>query len=45
MVNSGFVHYLEQGIWYISLLNDNAANLRFRLKTELYGTCWTSRHY
>ena len=36
MVNTGFVHYLEEGLWYINLLNDNKNTLRFRLKTEYY---------
>jgi hypothetical protein len=37
MVNTGFVHYLDQGLWYFSLLNDNRMPLRFKLKTEFYG--------
>lgn len=37
MVNTGFVHYLEEGLWYISLLNDNKQPLKFKLKTEFHG--------
>lgn len=36
MVNTGFVHYLEDGLWYISLYNDNKSPLKFRLKTDFY---------
>jgi hypothetical protein len=36
MVNTGFVHFLDDGLWYISLLNDNKNPLKFRLKTDLY---------
>ena len=37
LVNSGFVQHLDQGIWYISLFNDNPTNMFFRLKTEIHG--------
>ena len=36
MVNTGFVHYLEDGLWYISLYNDNKSPLKLRLKTDFY---------
>lgn len=37
MVNTGFVHYLEEGIWYISLLNDNKNVLKFKLRADYHG--------
>lgn len=37
MVNTGFVHYLDDGLWYINLFNDNKNTLKFRLKTEYHG--------
>lgn len=36
IVNTGFVHFLEDGIWYLTLLNDNEHVLCFSLKTEFY---------
>ena len=36
LVNTGFVHYLEQGLWYVSLLNDNKNPIKFRLKAEYH---------
>lgn len=37
MVNTGFVHYLDEGLWYLSLFNDNKSPLKFRLRTDFYG--------
>ena len=36
MVNTGFIQYLEDGLWYFSLLNDNKSPLKFRFKTQFY---------
>ncbi len=33
-VNTAFVHYFDQGLWYINVLNDNKQPLKFRLYTE-----------
>lgn len=38
LVNTGFVHYLEEGLWYFALFNDNKMPLKFRLRTEFHGT-------
>lgn len=36
LVNTGFVHYLDQGLWYISILNDNKFSIKFSLKTQFH---------
>jgi hypothetical protein len=37
MANTAFIHYLEEGVWFVSLLNDNKYPIQFQLKTEYYG--------
>ncbi len=37
IVNTVFVHFLEEGIWYISLLSDTQDLIKFSLKTEFQG--------
>lgn len=41
MVNTGFVHYLDEGLWYLSLFNDNKMPLKFRLRTDFYGKTYS----
>jgi len=36
MVNTGFLVFLDQGLWYFSILNDNKTPLKFQLKTEFH---------
>ena len=36
MVNTGFVHYLENGLWYLSIYNDNKLPLKFRLRAQYH---------
>jgi hypothetical protein len=36
MVNTGFIHFLEEGLWYLSILNDNKNQLKFRIKTDFH---------
>ncbi len=37
LFNTAFVRYLDEGYWFISLLNDNKHPIRFQLRTEYYG--------
>lgn len=36
LVNTAFVHYLEQGVWFIAILNDNQHPLEFQFSTQYY---------
>ncbi len=36
LVNTAFVHYLDEGVWFISILNDNDRLLSFHFQTEFY---------
>jgi len=36
IVNTAFVQYLDEGVWFISILNDNSRVLKFHLQTEIY---------
>ena len=37
LVNTAFVHHLDQGVWFISLFNENNQPIEFEFRTEYYG--------
>jgi hypothetical protein len=37
ILNTVFFYFMEEGIWYFSLLSDNQYEIQFTLKTEIQG--------
>jgi teneurin len=37
MINTAFVHYLQEGLWHLSIYNDNKYPIKFILKAEFHG--------
>ncbi len=37
MVATAFIHFMSEGLWYISIFNDNKTPVRFRLRVDYYG--------
>lgn len=37
IINTVFFYFMEEGVWYVSLLSDNQNEIQFSLKTEIQG--------
>ena len=37
IINTVFFYFMEEGIWYVSLLSDNQNEIQFSLKIEIQG--------
>jgi teneurin len=37
MINTAFIYYLEEGLWHLSLYNDNKHPIKFILRAEFHG--------